>query len=220
MRRLVTLLAIVSIFSSSMSAQFTEDRGDKMSLLGGSLGMAFPGGESDPELNASLIYLFHKQITSILSFEIQPQAVISTAPSYGDGWKFILPVDCRFFVGSNSISGFVGAGIALTLVSPGDRDYGEDRLNQFAANIALGTRIGFWKERRHCIILGAKTHLPIAQSKGLSDKPVFALIGGIGFNNSWGSIKLDYEYPFGKGYENSVYGINSQAFTASVLFNI
>lgn len=220
MQRLLVILGVVSLLSSSMYAQFTEVRGDKVSLLGGSLGMAFPGGESDPELNASLIYIFHNQITSISSFEIQPQAVISTAPSYSDGWKFILPVDFRFFVGTNSISGFVGAGVALTLVSPGDRDYDEDRLNQFAANIALGTRIGFWKERKHCIVLGAKTHLLIAQSNGLSDKPVFALIGGIGFNNSWGSIKLDYEYPFGKGYENSIYGINSQAFTASVLFNV
>lgn len=220
MQRLLLIINIIVISTFSALAQFTEDRGEKVSLLGGSLGMAFPGGESDPELNASFIYLFHKQITSISSIEIQPQAVISTAPSYGDGWKFILPVDCRFFVGSNSISGFVGAGVALTLVSPGDRDYDEDRLNQFAANIALGTRIGFWKERRHCIILGAKTHLPVAQSTGLSDKPVFALIGGIGFNNSWGAIKIDYEYPFGKGSSNSVYGINSQAFTASVLFNI
>ncbi len=213
---------MLAFISFSSVAQFTGNRNNdaKVSLLGGSLGMAFPGGESDPELNCSVIYLFHKQISSLAMFELQPQAVISTAPSYADGWKFILPIDCRFFIGTNAISGFVGTGISLTFCSPGDRDYEDERLKQFATNIALGSRIGFWKERRHCLILGAKTHLPIFQSHGLYDKPVFALIGGVGFNNSWGAIKLDYEYPFGKGYENSVYGINSQAFTASFLFNI
>lgn len=220
MNRFLTSTALLLFLALSSKAQFTEDRGDEVSLMGGSLGMAFPGGESDPELNCSIIYLFHNQITTISSFELQPQAVFSTAPSYVDGWKFILPIDCRFLIGTNAISGFVGTGISLTIVSPGNKEYDEERLKQFATNIALGSRIGFWKDRRHCVIVGAKTHLPITQSNGLYDKPVFALIGGIGFNNSWGTIKIDYEYPFGKGYANYVYGINSQAFTASVLFII
>lgn len=201
-------------------AQYFDEIDEKSTLMGGSLGMAFPGGESDPELNCSLIFLYHNQVAVTTALEIQAQGVISTAPSYGDGWKFILPIDARVFLGSRSIAGFVGAGFAYTMVSDGEREFDGPRLNQLATNIAIGGRIGFWKNRRHLLIFGTKVHLPLCQTDGLSDKPVFALIGGIGFNNRWGAIKLDYEYPLGKQYENLVYGINSQAFSVVILFNI
>lgn len=208
-------------------AQFREDFSGKSSLIGGQVGMAFPGGESDPELNCALTYLFHNQVNNGYAFELQTSGLISTAPSVNDGFKFVLPIDSRFFLGTLKFAGFAGAGLQLTYVAPGDqeymgdKDYQEDeKFTQFAANMAMGMRIGFWKERRHSIVLGTKLHFPIAGSKWLDDKVVVAIIGGIGFTNSWGAIKIDYEYPFGKGYENSVYGINSQALSCSVLFNI
>lgn len=89
-------MILTSITVTAYAQNFYDDD-DRTSLIGGSLGMAFPGGESDPELNASLVYLFHKPITSGVSVEVQCAAVISTASSYGDGWKFILPIDSRFF---------------------------------------------------------------------------------------------------------------------------
>lgn len=201
-------------------AQYYDDYDEAATLLGGSLGMAFPGGASDPELNCSIIMLYHKPFSEYTALEMQGQGVISTAASYGDGWKFILPVDARVFLGSRNISGFVGVGFAYTMISDGEREYDEPRLNQLATNISLGSKVGFWKNRRHSFIFGTKVHLPLVQSNGLSDSPIFALIGGIGFNNRWGAIKLDYEYPLGKQYANSVYGINSQAFSVSFLFNI
>ena len=219
MKRGLIFVMLITISIIAYAQNFYDDD-DRTSLIGGSLGMAFSGGESDPELNASLVYLFHKLMTSGVSVEAQCAAVISTAPSYGDGWKFILPIDSRIFLGTRTISSFVGIGIEYTTVSPGDKDYDEPRLNQFASNVAIGAKVGFWKERRHSFILGTKFHFPIAHSDGLSDKTVVAIIGGVGFTNSWGAIKIDYEYPFGKGYANSVYGINSQALSCSVLFNI
>lgn len=218
--RQLSLFYLTLCFSLISLAQGRYDEYEGGSLLGGSVGMAFPGGESDPELNASVIYLYHKSLTAGASMEVQGSAVISTASSYGDGWKFILPIDSRFFLGTRAISSFAGVGFEYTTVSPGDRDFDESRLNQFASNVVIGAKIGFWKERRHFIILGSKFHFPIAHSAGLSDKTVVAIIGGVGFVNSWGAIKIDYEYPFGKGYANSVYGINSQALSCSVLFNI
>lgn len=219
MKRGLIFVMLITISIIAYAQNFYDDD-DRTSLIGGSLGMAFPGGESDPELNASLVYLFHKPIASGVSFEAQCSAVISTAPSYGDGWKFILPLDTRFFIGTRTISSFAGVGIEYTTVSPGDHDFDEARLNQLASNVAIGAKLGFWKERRHSFILGTKFHFPITHSDGLSDKTVVAIIGGIGFTNSWGAIKIDYEYPFGRGYANSVYGINSQALSCSVLFNI
>lgn len=219
MKRGLIFVMLITISIIAYAQNFYDDD-DRTSLIGGSLGMAFPGGESDPELNASLVYLFHKPIASGVSFEAQCSAVISTAPSYGDGWKFILPLDTRFFIGTRTISSFAGVGIEYTTVSPGDHDFDEARLNQLASNVAIGAKLGFWKERRHSFILGTKFHFPIAHSDGLSDKTVVAIIGGVGFTNFWGAIKIDYEYPFGRGYANSVYGINSQALSCSVLFNI
>lgn len=105
-------------------------------------------------------------------------------------------------------------------MSPGDKDYDVPSLNQLASNVAIGAKIGFWKERRFSIILVTKFHFPIAHSDGLSDKTVVAIIGGVGFTNSWGAIKIDYEYTFGKRHANSVYGINSNSLSCSVLFNI
>lgn len=219
MRQLSIFLLIICSYIISL-AQGRYDEYESGSLFGGCIGMAFPGGESDPELNASVIYLYHKSLITGVSVEAQGAAVISTAPSYEDGWKFILPVDTKFFLGTRNISSFAGIGIEYTTVSPGDRDFDKPRLNQFASNVAIGAKVGFWKERRHSFILGTKFHFPIAHSDGLSDKTVVAIIGGVGFTNSWSAIKIDYEYPFGKRYANSVYGINSQALSCSVLFNI
>lgn len=149
-------------------AQNFYDDDDRISLIGGSLGMAFPGGESDPELNASLAYLFHKPIAAGISVEAQCSAVISTAPSYGDGRKLILPLDTRFFIETRIISSFAGIGIEYITVSLGDHDFDEAKLNQLASNVAIGAKLGFWKERRHSFILGTKIHFPIAHSDGLS----------------------------------------------------
>lgn len=219
MRYKLTLYLIACLPFLSMAQNF-YDEDEKASLLGGSVGMAFPGGESDPELNASAIYLYHTDLTTGLALEVQAAAVISTAASYADGWKFILPVDSRVFLGSRKFSSFAGVGLQYTTVSPGDREYDDPRLNQLASNIALGLKAGFWKERRHSIMLGTKAHLPMCGSDGLYDKSTVAIIAGIGFTNSWGAIKIDYEYPFGKEFSNSVYGINSQSMSVAFLFNI
>lgn len=96
MIRGLILVILTSITVTAYTMNFYDDD-DRTSLIGGSLSMAFPDGESDPDINASLVYLFHKPITSGVSFEAQSAAVISTAPSYGDGWKFLLPIDSRFF---------------------------------------------------------------------------------------------------------------------------
>lgn len=190
------------------------------SLIGGSLGLAFHGGESEPELNASFVYLFSKPITSVVSEKAQCVAVISLASSYGDGWKLRLQTDTRFFLGARSISSFAGVGIEYTTVSPGNKDYEEPRFNQFASNATIGAKVGFGKERRHSFIWGTKSHFPIAHSDVFSDKTILAIFGGVGFTNSWSAIEIDYEYPFGKGYANSAYGINSQALPCHILLNI
>lgn len=57
-------------------------------------------------------------------------------------------------------------------------------------------------------------------SEGLYDKSTLAIIAGIGFTNSWSAIKIDYEYPFGKEFSNSIYGINSQSMSEVFLLNI
>lgn len=146
-------LLITFCFSFSSWAQSLYDEDEKASLLGGSVGMAFPAGDSDPELNASVIYLYHTDLTKGLALEVQASAVFSTAASYADGWKLILPVDTRVFFGSRKFSSFAGVGLQYTMVLPGDREYDDTRFNQLASNVALGLKVGFWKERRHSVML-------------------------------------------------------------------
>lgn len=169
-------------------AQSFYDEDESASLLGGSVGMAFPGGESDPELNASAIYLYHTGLATGIALEVQGAAVFSTAASYADGWKFILPLDSRIFFGSRKFSSFADVGLQYTTVSPGDKEFDDPRLNQLASNIALSLKVGFWKERRHSIMIGTKVHLPMCGSDGLYDKSTVAIIAGIGFTNSWGAL--------------------------------
>lgn len=223
MKQLSCIILVYILFPFILNAQFNEDYLGTTSLFGGSFGMAFPSGESDPELNASAIYLFHNQVSSGYAFETQVAGLISTASAYNDGWKFVLPADVRFYLGSMKLAAFASAGIQYTMVSSGQENYisfPDEKQSQFASNLAFGFRTGFWKQHKHSFILGTKIHFPIVSSEYLYDKTVVAIIGGIGFTNSWGAVKLDYEYPFGKGYGNSVYGINSQAFSISFLFNI
>lgn len=122
--------------------------------------------------NGGWCYLYHNQVTDGYAFETQFSMLwASVNPLKEDGaskCKFIVPLDFRWFLGTQTISAYLGAGLQYSTVwrfSKGEghtHTYydpwwggiyeeeveGEDKwdwtVNQLSTNLALGFKVGFW----------------------------------------------------------------------------
>ena len=122
--------------------------------------------------NGGWCYLYHNQVTDGYAFETQFSMLwASVNPLKEDGaskCKFIVPLDFRWFLGTQTLSAYLGAGLQYSTVwrfSKGEghtHTYydpwwggiyeeeveGEDKwdwtVNQLSTNLALGFKLGFW----------------------------------------------------------------------------
>ena len=122
--------------------------------------------------NGGWCYLYHNQVTDGYAFETQFSMLwASVNPLKEDGaskCKFIVPLDFRWFLGTQTLSAYLGAGLQYSTVwrfSKGEghtHTYydpwwggiyeeeveGEDKwdwtVNQLSTNLDLGVKLGFW----------------------------------------------------------------------------
>mgnify|MGYP000035950657 FL=1 len=122
--------------------------------------------------NGGWCYLYHNQVTDGYAFETQFSMLwASTNPLKEDGaskCKFIVPLDFRWFLGTQTISAYLGAGLQYSTVwrftkgeghthtyydpwwgvAWDEEVEGEEKwdwtVNQLSTNLALGFKVGFW----------------------------------------------------------------------------
>lgn len=122
--------------------------------------------------NGGFCYLYHNQVTNGYAFETQFSMLWGSANALKEEGatkvKFIVPLDFRWFLGTQTISAYLGAGLQYnciwrftegeghshTYYDPWWGGYydeyveGEEQwdwtVNQLSANLALGFKVGFW----------------------------------------------------------------------------
>lgn len=132
--------------------------------------------------NGGWCYLYHNQVTDGYAFETQFSMLwASVNPLKEDGaskCKFIIPLDFRWFLGTQTLSAYLGAGLQYSTVwrftkgeghthtyyDPWWGGYyeedveGEDKwdwtVNQLSTNLALGFKLGFWNGKAYDPIKG------------------------------------------------------------------
>lgn len=146
--------------------------------------------------NGGLTYMYRYQGNSDTNFghalEVQVSLMGASAnvlQSEEDGTriKFILPLDFRYFIGSESLCGYLGLGLQYSTVArfyesengDGYYDYWSNTyyeeddlsvdfsLHQLALNLAPGFKIGYGYlkgHRPHSIVIGVKFHFPLINS--------------------------------------------------------
>ena len=146
--------------------------------------------------NGGITYMYRYQGNSDTNFghalEVQVSLMGASAnvlQSEEDGTriKFILPLDFRYFIGSESLCGYLGLGLQYSTVArfyesengDGYYDYWSNTyyeeddlsvdfsLHQLALNLAPGFKIGYGYlkgHRPHSIVIGAKFHFPLINS--------------------------------------------------------
>ena len=145
--------------------------------------------------NGGFTYLFHNQVKDGYAFEWQLSLVASSVNTleHADNEtkvKFIVPLDFRWFLGTQKLSAYLGAGLQYNTVwlftsgedytgtyydpwwgvyytetTPGETDM-KWTVNQLSTNLAAGFKVGIGKGKipPHALILGAKFHFPIINS--------------------------------------------------------
>lgn len=199
--KLFILAVLTMLTATNAHAQYRSS--NKSHLIGVLGGVAFTS--NPPALqkltdkshyvdgNGGFTYLFHNQVSDGYAFEWQMSFIGSSTSTleHADNEtkvKFILPVDFRWFLGSRTISGYLGWGLqynTVWLFTSGeqsensyydpwwgvyytetyeDEDKWDWTVNQLSTNLAIGFKIGFGDEQQHNIILGTKIHFPIINS--------------------------------------------------------
>lgn len=190
--------------------------------------------------NVGRMHLYQNRISDGMTFEWSWAWLISSL-SYSESaedehkLKFIVPVDCRLFLGSDWISSYVGAGLQYNsqwsivyregthshyydpwwgyyTVPNDDEEFRWDwNVHQLSVNMSAGIKILKY------LILGTKFHFPIINSSehhegegtqvDLSrDKTFVALTAGVGIPMGRCVLMINYEYPFGGTSQNKIVG--------------
>lgn len=203
MKRIFLYAVVLAIAIVLTQKAYAQDKPNKSHLIGLVGGVAFTS--NPPALqkltdkshyvdgNGGLTYLFHNQVSDGYAFEWQMSFIGSSTSTldHADNEtkvKFIVPLDFRWFLGSQTISGYFGFGLQYNTVwlftsgedsentyydpwwgvyysetTPGE-DTWDWTVNQLSTNLATGFKVGFGKQKQHNIILGAKIHFPIINS--------------------------------------------------------
>lgn len=170
-------LVIISLFVACSPMAVNAD--DLIGLIGGMSITSNPpamqqmtGKSSFVDGNGGFCYLYHNQVTEGYAFETQVSMLCSSVSMLdsNDGEtkvKFIVPLDFRWFLGTQTISAYLGLGLQYNCVwkfTEGESSYntyydpwwgyyqeenvGEEKwdwtVNQLSTNIALGFKVGFW----------------------------------------------------------------------------
>ncbi len=141
--------------------------------------------------NGGFTYLHHYQGSDNgYAFECQLSFICSSVQTleHADNetkMKFIVPLDFRWFLGSQVISAYIGAGLQYNTVwvftsedddvyydpwwggyytEPGGLGSWGWTVNQLSSNIAVGIKTGMGSQKQHNIMLGGKIHVPIVNS--------------------------------------------------------
>lgn len=203
-KNLLIIFCLISLVPNLAVARSPRSLLGKSNYFGLAYGMQFSDGWTD--IDGTISYTFRNQVNYNYAWELETAMAFSTASAFSDGFKFVWPTDVKFYLGNRNIAAVVGAGMRLTVINPGDD--GGDTMRQFAGEIDLGARIGFWKERRHWLIIGPSIFTPIAASDDYYESGDLRLNAAIWFNNSWGSFRFKYSAPLGSSFETHGHTVN------------